>query len=56
MNPSDDAWLEQPDDHILLESLSLSESSPLLVLFLRQEDLSLNELGRGLWWCFSKER
>ena len=47
---------ERSDIHILLESLSLSESSPLLVLFLRREDLSLNELERGLWWRFSKER
>ena len=39
---------ERSDIHILLESLSLSESSPLLVLFLRREDLSLNELERGL--------
>jgi hypothetical protein len=40
---------KRSDIHILLESLSLSESSPLLVLFLRREDLSLNELERGLW-------
>lgn len=40
---------ERSDIHILFESRSLSESSPLLVLFLRREDLSLNELERGLW-------
>ena len=48
--------VERSEVHILLESRSLSESSPLLVLFLRREDLSLNELERGLWWRFSRER
>lgn len=47
---------ERSDIHILFESRSLSESSPLLVLFLRREDRSLNELERGLWWRFSRER
>jgi hypothetical protein len=47
---------ERSDIHILFESLSLSESSPLLVLFLRREDLSLNEVERGLPWRFSRER
>lgn len=47
---------ERSDIHILLESRSLSESSPLLVLFLRREDLRLNELERGLRWRFSSER
>lgn len=41
--------VERSEVHILLESRSLSESSPLLVLFLRREDLSLNELESGLW-------
>ena len=40
---------ERSEIHILLESRSLSESSPLLVLCLRREDLSWNELERGLW-------
>lgn len=40
---------ERSDIHILLESRSLSESSPVPVLFRRREDLSLNELERGLW-------
>ena len=40
---------ERSEVHILLESRSLSESSPLLVLFLRREDLSLKELESGLW-------
>ena len=26
------------------------------MLFLRREDLSLNELESGLWWGFSRER
>ena len=47
---------ERSDIHILLESRSLSESSPLLVLFLRREDLSLSELERGLRWRFPRER
>ena len=42
------ALVERSDIHILFESRSLSESSPWLVLFLRREDLSLNELERGL--------
>jgi len=47
---------ERSEVHILSEPRSLSESSPLLVLFLRREDRSLNELERGLWWGFSRER
>lgn len=39
---------ERSDIHILLESLSLSESSPVLVLFLRREERSFRELERGL--------
>ena len=48
--------VERSEIHILFESRSLSESSPLPVLFLRREDRSLNELESGLWWRFSRER
>lgn len=47
---------ERSEIHILFESRSLSESSPLPVLFLRREDRSLNEVESGLRWRFSRER